>query len=61
MYAPMLSGVTTFLSLSIAIQAFTLPCIVGEQKCGFYLATVDGIILLVLIAPPSLSYLLIKH
>jgi len=42
MYAPILSGVTTFLSLSIAIQAFTLPCIVGEQKCGFYLATVDG-------------------
>ena len=43
MYASMLSGVTALLSLSIAIQAFTLPCYVGEQKCGFYLATVDGI------------------
>jgi len=38
----MLSGVTALLSLSIAIQAFTLPCYVGEQKCGFYLAAVDG-------------------
>jgi hypothetical protein len=52
MYAPILSGVATFLSFSIATQAFTSPCIVGEQKCGFYLVTADGIILLVIIAHP---------
>jgi hypothetical protein len=44
MYAPILSGVTALLSFSIAIQAFTTPCYVGEKKCGFYLAAVYGTI-----------------